>query len=104
MHVKSITSSQIINTLLDLMSDSVVQVSDSAAWTVGRVCEHSPSTVLNEQYLYKLLQKLTEGLAGEPRVATNVCWVSVCVCVCVLGECVCVCVCVLDMQFEYEIR
>ena len=57
------------------MDDSNIQVKDSAAWTLGRVCEHVPEAVLNEQYLLPLLKALVGGLKGEPRVATNVCWV-----------------------------
>ena len=57
------------------MEDSNIQVKDSAAWTLGRVCEHVPEAVLNEQYLLPLLKALVGGLKGEPRVATNVCWV-----------------------------
>ena len=53
----------------------MVQVRDSAAWTIGRVCEQVPAAVLTEEYLIKLLQALAAGLQGEPRVATNVCWV-----------------------------
>lgn len=51
-------------------------VKDSAAWTVGRVCEQVPAAVLADPVLLKLLQALATGLDGEPRVATNVCWVS----------------------------
>lgn len=66
---------QIPELLINLMNDPSVQVRDSVAWTIGRVCEHIPSAVLNDQYLLKLLEGLCTGLLGEPRVATNVCWV-----------------------------
>ena len=68
-------SPQIPELLINLMNDPSVQVRDSVAWTIGRVCEHIPSAVLNDQYLLKLLEGLCSGLLGEPRVATNVCWV-----------------------------
>ena len=58
------------------MGDPNIQVKDSAAWTLGRVCEHVPEAVLNKEYLLPLLTALVKGLEGEPRVATNVCWVS----------------------------
>ena len=67
---------QIPELLINLMNDPSVQVRDSVAWTIGRVCEHIPSAVLNDQYVLKLLEGLCAGLLGEPRVATNVCWVS----------------------------
>ncbi len=66
---------QVISSLIGLMDDPNIQVKDSAAWTLGRVCEHVPEAVLNEQYLLPLLKALVGGLKGEPRVATNVCWV-----------------------------
>lgn len=66
--------SEISPLLIDLLEDSVVQVRDSAAWTIGRVCEQVPGAVINETYLLKLLQGLTKSLQGEPRVATNACW------------------------------
>ena len=64
--------------LIDLLPDPSVVGRDTTAWTVGRVCEILPEAVINEQYLNPLLHALVEGLAAEPRVATNVCWVSGC--------------------------
>ena len=56
--------------------DDSVQVRDTAAWTLGRVCEQTPNVVLRENILMNLLMALASGLDREPRVATNVCWVS----------------------------
>ncbi len=56
----------------------MVQVRDSVAWTIGRVCEHSPKALLQPAYLPVLLQKLLELLVKEVRVAVNACWVSGC--------------------------
>lgn len=67
---------QLVKPLLDLMNDEMVQVKDSAAWTIGRVCERCPGVLLNEQYLEPLLVSLLASLQGEPRVAVNACWVS----------------------------
>ena len=71
-------------------SDPSVQVKDTAAWTIGRICEHTPAAVLSPPQvgqggvavnrgvvLNQLLQALSVGLSREPRVAANVCWVSV---------------------------
>lgn len=63
-------------TLIDLMKDPSVVVRDTTAWTVGRICELFPEAAINEVYLAPLLQCLIEGLGAEPRVASNVCWVS----------------------------
>lgn len=67
---------QVTANLIQLMKDPQIQVMDSAAWTLGRVCEHVPEAVLNKEYLLPLLTALVEGLDSDPRVATNVCWVS----------------------------
>lgn len=56
------------------MKDEMVQVKDSAAWTIGRVCERCPSAVLSETHLTSLLEALLTSLEGEPRVAVNACW------------------------------
>ncbi|GFS20487.1 importin subunit beta-1, partial [Elysia marginata] len=60
--------------LIDLLKDSSVVVRDTAAWTVGRVCEILPESVFHEKILKPLLVALVEGLSSEPRVASNVCW------------------------------
>ncbi len=76
--------------LIDLMSDTSVVVRDTVAWTLGRVCELLPDTVLQDStgqvtgdatgqpsYQFQtLLDALIANLKAEPRVAANVCWVS----------------------------
>lgn len=60
--------------LIETMKDSSVVVKDTAAWTIGRVCELIPEAALNCAMLQPLLEALVNGLAAEPRVASNVCW------------------------------
>ncbi|GFN99781.1 importin subunit beta-1 [Plakobranchus ocellatus] len=60
--------------LIELLKDTSVVVRDTAAWTVGRVCEILPESVLRDTILKPLLTALLEGLEAEPRVASNVCW------------------------------
>ena len=62
--------------IIELMSDPSTNVRDSAAWTVGRVCELLPDEAINPNYLKKLLEKMMICLGAEPRVAANSCWVS----------------------------
>ena len=62
--------------MINLLKDPSIAVRDTAAWTVGRVCEIVSEAVINEQYLTPLLEALVEGLGADPRVAANVCWVS----------------------------
>ncbi len=47
---------------------------DTAAWTIGRVCEIIPEAAINANTLQPLLEALVHGLSAEPRVASNVCW------------------------------
>lgn len=68
---------QALPMLIDSFKDPSVIVRDTGAWTIGRVCEILPEAVINEQYLNPLLHALVQGLETEPRVATNVCWVSI---------------------------
>ncbi|VEL15030.1 unnamed protein product [Protopolystoma xenopodis] len=60
--------------IIELLRDPVSAVRDSAAWTIGRVCDLLPEVALAEVYLVPLLTGLFEGLTAEPRVAANVCW------------------------------
>ena len=49
-------------------------VRDSAAWTIGRVCETCPMVVVMPEALTPLLPALSSAITMEPRVATNACW------------------------------
>jgi len=60
--------------LIQTMKDSSVVVKDTAAWTLGRVCELIPEAAINQATLQPLLEALVSGLDSEPRVASNVCW------------------------------
>ena len=62
--------------IVELMQDTSMIVRDSAAWTVGRVCELLPDEAINPLYLDSLLDQMMKCLAAEPRVASNSCWVS----------------------------
>lgn len=61
-------------TIIELMYDSSVVVRDTAAWTIGRICEITPDSAINDTYLSGLLEAMVNGLKAEPRVASNVCW------------------------------
>ena len=60
--------------LIESMNDKSVVVKDTAAWTIGRVCENNSDAALGENILRPLLEMLVQGLTAEPRVAVNVCW------------------------------
>jgi importin subunit beta-1 len=59
---------------IELLKDPSVIVRDTAAWTIGRICESVPEAVINESILQPLLEGLVIGLSSEARVATNACW------------------------------
>ena len=65
---------QAIGMFIQLLSDSSVNVRDTATWTIGRICETVPEAVINATTLEPLLEGLVIGLVAEPRVATNACW------------------------------
>ena len=67
---------QHMTVLISLMSDPTVQVQDTAAWTLGRVCDQIPEAALSDQCRDGLLNGLALGLDKEPRVAASICWVS----------------------------
>lgn len=50
-----------------------VLVSESAAWTVGRVCRFH-AAVVSQELLPPLVSALKDGLMRPPRVASNCCW------------------------------
>ncbi|GMR56453.1 hypothetical protein PMAYCL1PPCAC_26648 [Pristionchus mayeri] len=68
---------QALPPLVQAMSDSNVHVRDTAAWTIGRMCEICGEVVTRPQVLQTLLPAMSASLNQEPRVATNVCWAIV---------------------------
>jgi importin subunit beta-1 len=75
-HLKQLVETA-LPTIIELMCDPSVSVRDTAAWTVGQICENIPETAINPMYLEGLLQAMVFGLKSEPRVAANVCWAFV---------------------------
>merc|ERR1712087_18998 len=76
---------QALEVMINLMKDSSVQVKDTAAWTIGRICERHITSITQELWvrMTRNLQPgeppeaegvLLAGLKDDPRVANNVCW------------------------------
>jgi len=63
---------QAIPILLTHMRSQVMLVKDTAAWTIGRICQLHPQAVTNK--LTDLIRVLLESLKDEPRIAAKVCW------------------------------
>lgn len=64
--------SNALPTLINLLKDPSAHVKDTAAWTIGRVCENVPEAV--EKILTPLMSALVQSLEDIPKVASNVCW------------------------------
>jgi len=58
--------------LMLLQRDESVQVRDTSAWTIGRICHRSMEHV--SKFLKELVHALLQALRDEPQVAKNVCW------------------------------
>jgi len=73
-----------IDAMIRMMADPSVPVKDTAAWTIGRICEHHTSSILPQHWQAMMCAPQVEGGEGEgvlltglkddPRVAANVCW------------------------------
>lgn len=59
--------------LLRLVKDDNDVVKDTAAWTIGRICEFLPE-VIEEATLRQMMTIFVEALSFTPKVACNVCW------------------------------
>eukprot|EP01087_Luapelamoeba_hula_P015927 TRINITY_DN482_c0_g1_i1.p1 TRINITY_DN482_c0_g1~~TRINITY_DN482_c0_g1_i1.p1 ORF type:complete len:853 (-),score=130.53 TRINITY_DN482_c0_g1_i1:37-2595(-) len=64
--------SQAIPILLARLADPVILVKDTTAWTLGRVCQLHPQTVLPK--LSDVMRTFLEALRDEPRIASKICW------------------------------
>lgn len=65
---------QALPVLITMMNDSVVQVKDSAAYALGRVCENVAGSIDPQQTLPSLIMALFNGLASNPKMANSCCW------------------------------
>lgn len=48
---------------------------DTAVWAVGRVCDMCIELVSKPDVIKALLPALFQTLQGQPRIASNTCWV-----------------------------
>lgn len=65
---------QALPILLSSMKDPSIQVKDTTAWTLGRICELLTTVFSYEEQLTPLLETLISGLQDSPKVAANCCW------------------------------
>lgn len=64
---------QAIAVIIEMMKDPVVHVKDTAAWTLGRICELHP-TCIAESVIEVLVSSLLSGLEDSTRVAYHCAW------------------------------
>ncbi|KAJ5091263.1 hypothetical protein NUU61_006133 [Penicillium alfredii] len=65
---------QALSVLLGMMEDSSVQVRDSTAYALGRVCDCCPEVLDPDVHLHPLISCLFNGLASTPKIASSCCW------------------------------
>lgn len=71
-----------IEAMIRMMRDPSVQVKDTAAWSIGRICEFHTSAIAPAHWQAMMRAPdspegegvLLSGLKDDPRVASNVCW------------------------------
>lgn len=65
---------QALGILVNMLKDPVLQVKDTAAWTLGRISDLVVGAIDIESQLPLVIQALLLGLQDNPRVAVNCCW------------------------------
>ena len=65
---------QALPVLIAMMDDNVMQVKDSAAYALGRVCESVSGSIDPQNDLPSLAAALFNGLASNPKMANSCCW------------------------------
>lgn len=65
---------QALPVLIGMMDDQVIQVKDSAAYALGRICEASSESIDAQNHLSSLISALFTGLSSHPKMASSCCW------------------------------
>lgn len=65
---------QALPVLIGMMEDPVVQVKDSAAYALGRICEAVSDSIDPQTHLQPLISSLFAGLSSHPKMASSCCW------------------------------
>lgn len=65
---------QALPLLIGMMNDTNLQVKDTTAWTLGRICDLLIGTIKPDVHLHALVSSLVTGLQDNPRIAANCCW------------------------------
>lgn len=65
---------QALPVLVGMMDDKVLMVKDSAAYTLGKICEACGPAIDAQLHLPNLIQALFSGLKDSTRMASSCCW------------------------------
>ncbi|KAK9448198.1 armadillo-type protein [Limtongia smithiae] len=65
---------QALPPMLNLMSDSILQVRDTVAWCLGRIADLVIEGINITTHLPGIMAALVAGLQDHPKVITNCCW------------------------------
>ncbi|KAJ1971490.1 karyopherin Kap95 [Dimargaris xerosporica] len=65
---------QALPVLIEMVKDPVVQVKDTAAWTLGRISDCLISCIQLDVHLQAMVAALIGGLGDSPRIVSNCCW------------------------------
>lgn len=65
---------QALSVLISMMEDSSIQVRDSTAYALGRVCDFCSEILDPDVHLQPLITCLFNGLASSPKIASSCCW------------------------------
>ena len=64
---------QALPVLIGMMDDNVVQVKDSAAFALSRICDYCSDAIDASTHLQPLMTALFSGLASNPKMASSCC-------------------------------
>lgn len=65
---------QALPVLIGMMDDGHIQVRDSAAYALGRICETCSDSLEPTVHLEPLIRSLFQGLSSHPKMASSCCW------------------------------
>ena len=60
--------------LIGMMQDQSIHVKDSAAYTLGRICDCVSEAIDPSVHLQPLVESLFTGLTSNPKMASSCCW------------------------------
>ncbi|PVU97545.1 hypothetical protein BB561_000469 [Smittium simulii] len=66
--------SQALPVIIEMVADPIVQVKDTAAWTLGRICNLQIECINLDVHLGIMINALIVGLKDNTRVVSNCCW------------------------------